>query len=91
MARADDDDAGGVPLAHYVADHPDTGVRFTCTGCMAHHDVPMDRVLERLAKLGRGPETGVRAVGRLGRRPCPRCGAVRWETTPAFRVFPASP
>jgi hypothetical protein len=78
-------DDPGVPLRHYMREHPGSGVRFCCTGCMASHDVPVARVVKRLQVRGLGgEETGVRAVAWFAERPCARCGAMRWETAPAF-------
>lgn len=80
-----DQDRDGVPLAHYVGHG--AGVRFSCNGCQASHDVLAIKVVARLQARGLGgPETGVRAVARLSDRPCPRCGARRWETRPAFNL-----
>lgn len=77
----------GVPLSHYLDKHAGIAVRFTCTSCMLHRDVPVLAVVARLEARGIGSaETGVREVGRLSNAPCSRCGKVRWETTPGFRV-----
>jgi hypothetical protein len=83
-------DDPGVPLAHYLNDHQGAGVRFYCRACHASHDVPVGRVVERLKARGLGgEETGVRAVARLADQPCARCGAMKWETTPAFQLVSA--
>jgi len=77
----------GVPLSHYVANHPTAGVRFTCEACQASHDVPVADVVARLRARGLGDEqTGIRAVASFAERPCQRCGAMRWSTRPAFKV-----
>lgn len=77
----------GVSLSHYLAEHPGVGVRFTCESCQDSHDVPMPDVIARLKERGIGGEhTGIRAVARLADRPCQRCGAMRYETRPAFVV-----
>jgi hypothetical protein len=75
----------GVPLRHYLEQHDGVGVLFQCRACMAWHEVPIPRVLARLKvrSLG-GEQTGIREIARFAKRPCPRCGAVRWETRPAF-------
>lgn len=79
--------ASSVPLAHYLAHHPGSGVRFTCCACETSHDAPIAAVIERLKARGLGDErTGVREVAGFAERPCPRCGAMRWETRPAFRL-----
>jgi hypothetical protein len=84
-------DDPGVPLAHYLQ-HPGAGVRFHCRACQASHDVPVARVVGRLKAHGLGDEqTGVRAVAWLADQPCARCGAVRWETTPAFQLMAERP
>ena len=80
-------DDPGVPLAHYLSDHSGVGVRFTCGACAASHDVPVAQVIARLKARGLGDEqTGVREVAKLADRACVRCGAMRWETRPAFGV-----
>lgn len=81
------DNDPSVPLAHYLDHHPGVGVRFSCEACQASHDVPMLVVVARLKARGVGDEaTGIRELARLADRPCPRCGAMRWETRPAFVV-----
>lgn len=76
----------GVPLAHYIENHPDAGVQFNCQACAAHRNYPIPDVVAWLRRAGLGDEqTGVRALARLRRRPC-ACGAVRWESRPAFRM-----
>ncbi|HJR83463.1 MAG TPA: hypothetical protein VJ775_06005 [Sphingomicrobium sp.] len=77
-------DDPGVPLSYYLANHG-VGVRFCCEACQASHDVPMADVVERLKALGLGDErTGIREVARFAEKPCPRCGATRWSTRPAW-------
>lgn len=78
------DNDPGVPLAHY-REHHGCGVRFCCRACAASFDAPLEAVIRKLElrRLG-GPETGVRAIARLSRQPCRRCGNVAWETRPAF-------
>lgn len=53
--------------------------------CAASFDAPLEAVIRKLElrRLG-GPQTGVRAIGRFSHQPCRRCGAVDWETRPAF-------
>lgn len=81
----------GVPLAHYLENHPETAVRFHCRGCARAFDVPVAVVVAGLTARGDGDETtGVRAVGRLTRRPCARCGGRAFETTPTFRPLPGA-
>lgn len=81
------DNDPGVPLSHYLDDHSGVGVRFTCQGCQASHDVPVAAVIERLKARGLGDEqTGIREVAKVAERPCARCGAMRWETRPAFSL-----
>jgi len=79
--------APSVPLSHYLTTHPGVGLRFTCDGCQASHDVSMEVVLDRLKHRGLGDErTGVREVAKLATRPCARCGAMAWGSRPAFSV-----
>lgn len=79
----------GAPLAHYLRDGEIMGVRFECLACMDSFDVPTDLVVARLKARGLGDEsTGIRAVAWLSDRPCERCGAVRWETRPAYHPRP---
>lgn len=95
MGRRDPDrDFGeaGVPLGAYRRNFDGFGVRFICTACQASHDVPIERVLARLQARGLGGEaTGIRDVARRAARPCRRCGAMRWETRPAFPSFAKPP
>lgn len=80
-----DQDRDGVPLAHYLTEHPGCGVRFYCTSCAGNVYAPVGQVVARLKARGLGDEgTGIRAVARFAERPCARCGAMRWETMPAF-------
>jgi len=80
-------DEPGVPLSHYLTHSPPVGVRFHCDGCQRWHDVDTADVVARLKAAGLGDEqTGIREVARLSRRPCARCGAVKWETRPAFKL-----
>lgn len=82
------DDDPGVPLGHYLHQHPGSGVRFYCRACAASYDAPVAAVVERLkARALGGEQTGVREVARLSTQPCRRCGAVRWETSPAFTLL----
>jgi hypothetical protein len=82
----------GVPLSHYLSDHPDTAVRFGCTACQRSQDLDLPLVLARLKARRIGDErTGIRALARLADRPCPRCGAMRWETRPAMGIMRTKP
>jgi len=77
------DDPPGVPLGHYRGQ---AGVRFTCLGCMRHRDLDLETVIAGLEARGvGGARTGIRAVAGLVRKPCERCGGVRFATAPAFR------
>lgn len=77
------DDDTGVPLDHYLQ-KGGHGVLFYCR-CGYLNAVPVECVVERLKASGLGDEhTGIRALARLSRRPCPRCGAVAWESRPGF-------
>lgn len=77
----------GVSLSHYLEHHPEAGVRFHCCACQASHDVPVPAIVERLKARGIGDErTGIRAVAALADRPCARCGALAWESRPAFAL-----
>jgi hypothetical protein len=78
------DDAGpGVPLGHYR--QHGAGVRLTCRDCQLHADLPLEAVIARLEARGvGGAQTGIRAVARLVRRPCARCGGWRFVSAPAF-------
>lgn len=81
-APAGDDD--GVPLAHY-RQHEGCSVRFHCEGCAYVFDAALEAVIAKLQRQGLGgPETGIRTVARLSRRPCLRCGGASWETRPGF-------
>jgi len=83
-------DAPGVPLFKYDDGKGGYGVRFACRACMSSHDEPLARVIERLRVTGLGDEkTGIRAVAKFARRPCRRCGALKWETEPAMGPRPA--
>jgi len=65
--------APGVPLAHYR--QHGAGVRLFCLDCLAHRDLPLEPVLERLKARGFGDErTGIKAVAGFVCRPCPNCG-----------------
>jgi len=79
-----DNNPDGVPLSHY-REHEGCGVRFCCRACAASFDAPLAAVIRKLElrRIG-GAETGVRALARLSHQPCRRCGAVDWETRPAF-------
>ena len=79
-----EDDTPGVPLGRYRSLGPRMGVEFRCRACDAWFEVPLEDVISRLQARGvGGPDTGVRAVGRLAERPC-RCGSLRFTTRPAF-------
>lgn len=74
----------GVPLAHYIAEHPGVRVLFCCP-CGHSVDVAMPAVVARLKQLGAGDErTGIRTLGPMRRQPCPRCGRAEWESRPYF-------
>lgn len=76
----------GVPLVHY-REHEGCGVRFCCQACAHSFDAPLEAVIDRLQRqAGGGPQTGIRAVAGLSRRPCPQCQAQKWETRPAFHM-----
>lgn len=80
-------DDSSVPLAHYLQSHPGTGVRFTCDSCQGSRDVPLISVVERLKARGLGDEqTGIREVARFAEKPCAQCGAMKWETRPAWTL-----
>lgn len=75
----------GVPLSHYLEHEPGQAVRFECRDCQLAFEVPVAEVVGRLKALGVGGEaTGVREVARHVRRPCARCGGLRFETRPAL-------
>lgn len=81
-------DRDGVELAHY-REHAGCGVLFYCQalGCGHGWRVELEAVIERLKARGVGDErTGIRAVGRLAEKPCPRCGALGFETRPGFQL-----
>jgi hypothetical protein len=78
------DTSPGVPLADYR--RLGAAVRLTCRDCKKHRDLHLDAVIERLTARGAGDErNGIRALARLVRRPCERCGGRRFVATPAFR------
>lgn len=82
-------DPVGVPLAHYLKDGETMGVRFSCNACQDSFDEPTDLVVARLKAAGLGDEgTGIRALAKLATRPCGRCGAVDWDTRPAYHPRP---
>lgn len=75
----------GVPLRHYLTEHPGTEVGFHCLACMAYHQVPIEAVVKRLKARRIGDEgTGIIAVGTFSSRPCKRCGGTHWQSRPAF-------
>jgi hypothetical protein len=68
-------------------------VRFYCRSCAFTRDVPLEEVIEFLRILGVGDEhTGIKAVARYARKRCERCGALNFDTSPAWasRENPAS-
>ena len=80
----------GVPLFQYRDPGGSYGVRFCCTACMYSFDAPLQSVIDKLMARGKGSDrTGIKAVARLTTRPCPRCGAMRWETAPALGPRPS--
>jgi hypothetical protein len=73
----------GVALAHYR--QHGAGVEVHCGGCSLTSVLDLERVIEGLVARGLGGEgTGICQVGRTFHRPCVRCGAVNWQTRPAF-------
>jgi hypothetical protein len=67
-------------------------VRFGCAACQRSHDVDLPLVVARLKARRIGDErTGIRALAQLADRPCPRCGAMRWETRPAVGIMRTRP
>ena len=78
-------EGAGPPLRHYLDKHPGTEIGFHCLGCMAYHQVPIEKVAARLKARRIGDEgSGIKMVGSLARRPCRRCGGTHWDTRPAF-------
>lgn len=77
------DEDAGVPLAHY-REHEGCGVQISCNACAATRTVGLEAVITRLLATGQGgPQTGIRSLAHLMRRPC-ACRAVSWEVRPAF-------
>ena len=77
----------GVPLAQYR--DLGAGVLLTCMDCIHRREFPLEFVINRLAAQGVGGGwTGIKAVAGFVRDPCPRCGGRRFDTSPAFPVFP---
>lgn len=76
----------GVPLSHYVENHPLTGVLLCCNACSYTRTFNMDVVCERLRQRNIDPQSfGVCEVAKLVREPC-ECGAKAWVTQPAWEV-----
>ena len=77
-------DSPGVPLDHYR--QHGAGVDLTCRGCQNRRTFDLETVIRRLEARGvGGAQTGIRAIARLVRDPCPRCGEANFESRPAFK------
>lgn len=73
----------GVPLSHY-RQHK-AGVLLICDACNDLQHLPLEAVIARLVDRGVGNEdTGIRAVAKLTRGSCKKCGARSWTTVPDF-------
>lgn len=74
----------GVPLAHYLDEHPDAGVQLNCEVCAHFETLTMDLVVRRLEARGiRARSFGIRQVAGLVDKPC-SCGARAWTSRPAW-------
>lgn len=77
----------GIPLAHY-REHG-AGVLLICEACGDLQHLGLEAVIKRLVARGVGDEnTGIRAVARLTRGPCKKCGVRNWSTVPDFPTRP---
>lgn len=73
----------GVPISHYLDNHPTWSVEITCKGCEKTRVVSMAAVCDRLAARGLDPRAvGIRALAGYVRGVCERCGGSAWETRP---------
>ncbi len=76
----------GVPLAHYLDDHPDVDVSLSCSTCGRGRVLPMVGVVQRLKARGLDPRrTGICEIAGLVREAC-GCGAPKWQTGPHWPV-----
>ena len=74
----------GVPLAHFLDDHPGVDVALSCDGCGAKRVLPMAGVVARLTARGRDPRTvGICEIAELVEQPC-KCGKRAWSTRPQW-------
>jgi hypothetical protein len=73
----------GIPLAYYLANHPDGVVDLACAYCFYRRHIPFERMVEELKARGIGDEqTGIIAVGGLMKGICPKCEGTRWQSWP---------
>jgi hypothetical protein len=74
----------GVPLEHYLQ-HAGCGVRVHCRSCHRSTDYALEDVIAQLEARGvNGRRLGIKQVSRYVDKPCPRCGARDFATSPAF-------
>ena len=74
-----------VPVAHYFT-HAGCGLLVTCLGCQLNRRYELPEVIARLeSRRVRAQLLGIQDVARYVRGPCPRCGALKFETRPAWR------
>lgn len=77
-----------VPLHHY-RDQAD--IRLHCVSCAHRATYKLEAVIRRLQARGiDGENLGIRDLARHTLHDCPRCGARKWETYPAFHPIPGS-
>jgi len=87
-----EDGQGGVPLGHYIRNHPTAGVLLTCGNCQRWESYRMDIIVERLKMKRIEPATySVTEVGKLVRKACRHCGVVKWDSRPMMPFFEPVP
>lgn len=76
-----------IPLGEYR--ELGAGVELHCQACGRMKKLDLEKVIAGLVARGLGDEnTGIRELARTFKRPCERCGALAWETRPAFPSMP---
>jgi hypothetical protein len=75
----------GLPLRTLSGQVRCVGIRFDCMACRKFFDLAFDVVVSDLERRRVGGwETRIRDVAGLARKPCVRCGALKYETMPAW-------
>jgi len=73
----------GIPIAYYLANHPETAVELACAHCNNRKVVPFAEMVEQLKARGLGDEnSGILEIGPMMKAPCMRCEGVRWVSRP---------